>query len=105
MLVLGPVTLDPRGALSGPGERFSITWRFTDADGRYHMTRSNGALIDSWQRLHFPAPAERTADLTVLLTKSRLPGLFAAASTGGILDGDTPVPGRPLARSKLPAGA
>ena len=104
MLVLDPVTPDPRGELSGPGERFSITWRFTDADERYRMKLSNGVLIHSRQRLHFPTPAQRTTDLTVPLTKPRLPGLFAAASTGGIFDGDTPVPARPLASSKTRPG-
>ena len=62
-------------------------------------------VLDPVTRLRFPTPAERTADLTVPLAKPRLPGLFAAASTGGIFDGDTPVPGRMLARSKTPARA
>jgi len=54
-------------------------------------------VLDPFTRLHFPTPAERTTDLTVPLTKPRLPGLFDAASTGGIFDGDPPR-ARPAAR-------
>jgi hypothetical protein len=61
-------------------------------------------VLDPFTRLHFPTPAERTTDLTVPLTKPRLPGLFDAASTGGIFDGDPPVPGRLLACSKTRPG-
>ncbi len=58
-----------------PGERFSITWQFTDAGKRYHMKLGNSAL----------------------------PGLFAAAGTCGVIfDGDTPAPGRLLALLKDP---
>ena len=61
-----------------PGERFSITRQFTDAGERYHMKLGNSAL----------------------------PGLFAAAGTGGTggvtFDGDTPVSGRLLALLKDP---
>ncbi|MQY13529.1 putative alkyl/aryl-sulfatase YjcS [Streptomyces sp. RB5] len=55
----------------------SVLWTFTAPDETYRTTLSNGVLV------HHPAEPGGDADLTLTLTRERLPGVLA----GGGLDG------------------
>ena len=59
-------------------ERLTINWHVTDADERYRMELSSGALI------HYPTAENHTADLTVTLTKPQLLQLLASGNHDGI---------------------
>ena len=78
--------------INGPrawDERLSIGWHFTDTHENYRMELSNGALI------HYLTTDNRSADLTVTLTKPQLLQLLATANPDGIdMSGDAAVVGR-----------
>jgi alkyl sulfatase BDS1-like metallo-beta-lactamase superfamily hydrolase len=60
--------------VNGPrawGQRFSIGWHFTDLGERWRTSLSNGVFVPERD------PADDDADVTITLTKSQMPGLFA----------------------------
>ncbi len=78
-------------------EHFSIAWRFTDADERYRMELSNGALI------HHPTVGDDAADLSVTLSRPQLLGLLTTGNTDGVeLSGDLGVLPRLTALTDAP---
>ena len=64
----------PRAA----GTALSVLWHFTDTGDLYWMELSNGVLI------HHPTRHSPKADLTLTLTRPRLPGILASGSLDGV---------------------
>jgi len=75
--------------IDGPkawSERLSIEWLITDADQRYRMELSNGALI------HYPTERIGDADLRLSLTRPQLIGVMTTGAMDGVgVEGDVGV--------------